>query len=263
MTNKQATRIFNRCINRLKSDDYSTPRILRYHSRPHVEALRKRREAILQRFGAPGNHYSEIERYEQEMYAQLLQEILQQVAEKQLPRYREEVTRFRMVLERMELLRCHIETCFPTIRRFYHAERRFDRWKGCKVMVTSDRNARQRNTIDLSGGQRLIVFSDGRGDADFVVVTDNPHPLVWLMQRLWKEEGQGFIDFQNKFEFFGRIATAAQQFLAENSTDDEAGEQRLLLHCLQEPIAMVTEYRDEAQKWLDEFEAYCSEHLLS
>jgi len=260
--NRTANRIFNRCINRLKDcRRRHLPRILEYHARPHIEAMRKRRDEIIAAVEPPrSGHYREQERYEQEMFERMEKEILRQTADEALPRYRQELEQLEHVVERIDSLRRRLETRFPSIRPLYSGKPRYREWRGCKVIVTSDRNVRQSNTTDLTGGRRLIVFSDGSGDADMVLVTDNPYPVVWLMYRLLRQEGKGLIDFQNKFELFARIVGAAKEQMDTTACTSEAEEQRLLLRCLEEPMEMATEYRDAARRWMEEFQEYCSNH---
>ncbi|GEM_PF-4664813 len=257
---RKAVKTFNRCINRLKDRTRGIPRILEYHARPHIEEMRKRQKEIIATTEPPRSaHYQEQERYEREMFSRMEEEILQRVTDEALPKYHTDLEELETVLERLADLRRRLENRFPSIRRLYTGNPRYKEWKGCKVIVTSDRSVRQSNTADLSFGRRLIVFSDGSGDADSVLVTDNPYPVVWLMYRLLRQEGRGFIDFQNKFELFARIVETAKEQMATTECDSESEEQKLLLRCLQEPVEMVTECRDYARRWIEEFEEYLRE----
>jgi hypothetical protein len=138
------------------------------------------------------------------------------------------------------------------IRREY-SRPKYNYWGGSQVIVSSDSTLKPKNTVDLSGGQRLIVMSSGNGAADFVIVTDHPNPIVWAFYTTWdllkgRMPLNRFDVPLNRFEFFGNMAQAVLKM--QQNPEDELSDLMFIRVCVEANLSLFEE----------EF-AYCKEKL--
>jgi len=93
-----------------------------------------------------------------------------------------------------------------------------------------------------------------------VVVTDNPHPIVWMLYSL-RDNSKEYLDYRNKYEFYGRIAEAAKLFLEKKS--DQKDDIELLLVCLAEAEAIVMEKKKDLLRIKNDFNCFYSKGCIS
>lgn len=252
---KEKTKLYNICLNQLKSDfshNYSRlPRLLSNRRSEIIDQAKLNKGKFLQQLELKSLHHQEIEKFKADLSQQMFLNAVQ-VAKESLPIHTGYLAKLEVILSTYESLQTNIEQNGEQLRNQYEGKKKFQFWGGADVIISAERKYRQKETLDLSGGSRMMMFSSD-GDADVVVGTDRPHPIVWLMYTL-RDSTSEYLDYSNKYEFYGRVAETAQRQLYE---DPFIEDKDLLLACLETAREIVETRRGLVVEALREFDQFC------
>jgi hypothetical protein len=259
---KEKNKLYNVCLNQLKSDfsrnDYRLPRLLHSPRTETIAQAKLNKGDLLQQLELKSLHHRDMDQFKAEVSQQMAEVSQQmfadaiQMARERLPTHNGYLARLEAILSTYESLQANIEQNGGQLRKQYEGKKKFQFWGGAGVIVSAGKRYRQKHTFDLSGGQRMIMLSSS-GDADVVVGTDRPHPIVWLMYTL-RDLTSEYLDYMNKYEFYGRVAETAQTQLYE---DPSIEDKDLLLACLETAREIVTTRKELVLESLREFDEFC------
>jgi len=252
---KQKKTMFNVCINDLKSKCSKSrplyPEVLCKDIGRVVQEIKMKKEEILQQTPLYSLRAEDVDRFSQALWDTIISESLD-CARRSFSEEEKYLGILDETLKKFALLRERIQSRYNLIKNQYAGKKRYESWRGADVIVTSENTFIQKKSVDLSGGKHLMLLSSS-GDADVVVVTDNPYPIVWMLYSL-RNNSKGYIDFRNKYEFYGRVAEAAKLFLEKKP--DQKNDRQLLLACLSEAESIVMEKKKTLLKIKNDFDRY-------
>ncbi len=189
ITEKKKTKTFNRCINRLKHGDESLSSLAGHYASDYVDMLKENKETIIGDTPLPENLTSEeIIQYEERMFRIMVVIIEKDLKKNEIPEMEKEVRSMRKVLTNLEELEKRI-----TRKEINYDSEKYDTWAGAGTVVSSD-----------------PIFLGENYREDFVVFTENPRPIVWLMVTL---QNNCRVDYFNKGVYFHRIAESGKSYI--------------------------------------------------
>jgi len=251
---KQRT-MFNVCINDLKSGCSKFrsiyPEMLCNDIGRVVQEIKLKREEILGRTPLYSLRMEDVDRFSQTLWDTIFSEALD-CARRNFSEEEKYLDILDETLKQFALLRERIQSSYRLISEQYAGKKRYESWRGADVIVTSENTFIQKKSIDLSGGSRMMLLSSS-GNAGVVVVTDNPHPIVWMLYSL-RDNSKEYLDYRNKYEFYGRIAEAAKLFLEKKL--DQKNDRQLLLVCLAEAEVIVMEKKKNLLRIKNNFDRF-------
>ena len=236
---KRKRKIFHNCLYGFKAyyTKSSCPSIMSSKIHPIIEKIRSNRIDIINSINLESIDPEDISAFQSKL-DNIIEEQAINFCKEFLPEYLEDKLIINHILSGYALLEFEIKNKYDRIKRLYDRDK-YKHWRGADVIVTSDEKYRQKSTVDLSGGSRAVVLSS-RGDADFVLVTDNPKPIVWMLYQL-RDKSSGYIDYGNKYVFYGNIVQAAKKILESGEDVDYP---KLMLACLNEAKLMILEEKE-------------------
>lgn len=203
MTEKKRKKAFNRNINHFKSCSSSKFGIL---SRTYgVDLLKERQEEIIAAVPISDNEDSvAFDQFEMQM-RDYMQSIINEERKKLVSDLHKTCDHYRKIIEDLQALGKTIATGACPWESQYDKN---SEWGGAGVIITSD--------PDRS-------YHEG----DIVLVVENPAPVVWIMETL-RDVCDEYIDYSNKYSFYGMIAETAQTFFQAGDTAENFHQDMLL-----------------------------------
>jgi len=232
---------------------YSHNSILRRYCSFELDKIKKERQWFLDNSVLNSCKYEERNALQSQFVEQVLGKVLTAIQKDHLLDHYEDVITTHHIIKCYEALDQKITQEYKKVQRVAR-HKRFDHWKGAATIVAGEGEYRESESLDLSADQHQLLVTSSLGDADIVLILDNPNPLVWLINEL-RDIGL----MVNKHRFYYEIVQAAKHALAENP-DVADSHQSLLLICLNKAKDMHSEALKYLLDTLGEFKDICQKH---
>lgn len=224
---KQKHKCFNAAINDLKSScsgyrsETILPKLACHTMEEALTELKQQREDFLQQYALNSINHHEINAFDEKLYTGMSTFVVDFARQQVLPQNQASIATIQATEEAFNKLHQQVSQRFESIQPRYQNRPKYAHWRGADVIITADTRFKQKQSVDLSGGNRQMLIS-GPGDADVVVVTANPYPLVWMIYQLRDSSGD-YLNAGNKYRFYGEVAASCQSIagLSDGTFDEQ------------------------------------------
>jgi len=194
ITENVVRKIWSRCIG--SADSYISKFDFYLSEEQHeyiLKSLTSQKESLLSHLPKGGKLSKEqVNEIEEDIYKALKGQAHKHVLENALPNMKAELKLLGKMIDQLELLKKKIQQ-----GDFRYKGSDKSGWVGADVVVTAD------STIDP------------RESHEKIVLISNPRPLTRLMESL-RDICNPYLNYVNKYEFYGRIADIANHYIAKN-----------------------------------------------
>jgi hypothetical protein len=234
ITERRKTKVFHRCINRLKSSDSVLPSLMAKGGY-FVDYLKKNQDTVIADVPLPESIKEvDIEQYESDMYNTMLAYLKRETESFEVPAVEKEISAMSRILEALESFMVEV-----TKGKADYRHRRYNGFAGCGLIVSSNPND-------------LKMEKEG----DVVLLAVDPKPIVFLMDSLRVICGD-YITYLNKHEFFHGIAKRASNHL--DSCDEMLDETKFFFEGIKHAADLVERHASYLSRLLAEFYSFWDE----
>jgi len=249
-------KLFNRAVSALKrrySFSYGDSILSRYCSFT-VDEVKKERQWFLDNSVLNSRKDEEKDAVQNQFEEQLLAKVLMTIQKEHLiDLHKESMAAYHIVRRYQGLDKRITQEYRKVLSITRHNE--FDHCRGAGVIIApTGSQCSEKDTVDLSAGQRQFLVTSTKGDADAVLVLDNPNPLVWLIIQL------GDIGLMvDKYYFYFEVVQTAKQYISENPNANDK-HQALLLTCLNKAQEIHSKQASYLKRSVRRFQETCKKH---
>jgi hypothetical protein len=214
LNEKDQRKIFNKCFNQLKSTLSSQP----YAITSLFESLKRKRDKIVTKVTLPeSEHHKQITEYENDIMLALREELNSMIHDGPIKDATEYTEVLRGEIEKVSKLSDEVSTGKIDIENI-KIDNEMKEWRGADVIITSN-------------------YSEEISSKYIVVRTVNAKQVTWLMIQL-RELCTNYINYLNKYEFYGTIAENAIAFI-EKHGDKDSNSKVMIIHLLNQVIVLL------------------------
>jgi hypothetical protein len=254
---KKKEKCFNRSVNALKAKcshfgpSGTLPKILCSSLLHGLPLIKKEREALLARLELKSLNHLEVEAFGKKVTEEILRWMAEHAERSILPEHQEQLAQLGHLEANFAELHRRIADAHETVVPLYRRCSNYSHWRGADVVVTSDSRFTEKRATDLSLGSRMMMIATP-GDADIVLITSNPYPLVWLMQELVRCcRDSDYLSAGNKQRFFGEVAASCRD--VEGLHTGEFDERTVMLTMLERAMDLARDDSAAIRRITSEF----------